>query len=115
MCSRDFQIARDIMSQIIDKAMRIIIKKEANYLASKRQVIIQLLNEKETDEIDPAELLPLKETAEHLVVDDALEIVDEYESSLVLSVISEKCGRPVEDVIHWLPRDVCEVKKINHE
>lgn len=66
-------------------------------------------------EIDPAELLPPEEIAEHLVVEDLSVFTDEHEhepqipSTPSADEAPEDMIQRDERVIFWLPRDVCLV------
>lgn len=107
---------REIISHIMNRMTKAIILFEKIHdhdLLPKHQIMIQQLNG--LGEIDPAELLPPEETAEHLVIEDLSVLSDEHKSYLPSARSAD--GTPEdydmiqrdERVIFWLPRDVCLV------
>lgn len=75
--------------------------------------MIQQLNGR--GEIDPSELLPPEEIAEHLIIEDLSVFTDEheYEPHITSTPSADKAPEDMiqrdESVIFWLPRDVCLV------
>jgi hypothetical protein len=83
---------------------------------SRKRIVIQQLEDGLSD-IDPAELLTLDETPEHLIIREP-DFYEEEEYELPMLPITtmsiDEDGIPDvhERVIHWLPRDVCLVGSI---
>lgn len=107
------EIINHIMNRMA-KAVGILEKVHDHDLPPKR-IMIQQLNG--LDEIDPAELLPPEETAEHLVIEDLSAFSDEqeYEPYVASALSTDEAPEDYdmiqldERVIFWLPRNVCLV------
>ncbi|XP_011695725.1 PREDICTED: sperm flagellar protein 2-like [Wasmannia auropunctata] len=107
------EVVREIVDYIVNKATEIVAvfeRSRNDYLNRKRRIMIQQLNG--SGEIDPAELLPPEEIAEHLVVDNPSDSDEhEHKQSLVLieneTLKDHKRVQQDERVIFWLPRNVC--------
>lgn len=110
-----FQIAQDIINSLINRAAKgVAILKQKRFreqeLLPQRRVMIQQLNG--NGDIDPASLLPVVVTPEHLVLEDVSMMNDEHEYDLPLDqplVPEDNENQWDERVIYWLPRDVCLV------
>lgn len=110
------QIARDIMNSLIRRTIpepKLPFEEE---LLPPRRVTIQKLNG--NGEIDPASLLPVQITSEHLIIEDVQVINDEHENNLLFefdqSLIAEDYEVQWDErVIYWLPQDVCLVNSFD--
>lgn len=107
-----FQIVREIINHILNRTAKAVVTLEKihDHLPPKRRILIQQLDG--MGEIDPAELLPPEEIAEHLIVEDLSVFTDEHEPQIASPSADEAPEEMIqrdERVIFWLPRDVCLV------
>lgn len=101
----------DHVMSTVERRISILDKLRLHDLPPHRRIMIQQLNE--TQAIDPADLLLMEETPEHLIVDNMSIINDEeeYEAPAVpipFAAVKEDHEED-ERMTFWLPRDVCLV------